>query len=249
MSYKNYEEKFTQNINIYNYCFDDKMKHMILKNLKDCLGNKFKTINSVLEVGCYMGSMTQILSETFNDITVLEPSEQCINSLKNKFNNVKFINTILEDYDSQEKYDLIIISHTLEHMENQIISLKKAHSLLKENGYLYVIVPNGTSISRLIAEKMNIIPYACCVTEGEKSHGHYITYDLFTLDRHFRNANINIFKKGGIVLKIFGNKQYDDAFKHNIIDDNFINACYEIGKERPLDCASIYIIGTKSNII
>ena len=28
MSYENYEEKFTQEINIYNYTFDDKMKHI-----------------------------------------------------------------------------------------------------------------------------------------------------------------------------------------------------------------------------
>jgi 2-polyprenyl-3-methyl-5-hydroxy-6-metoxy-1,4-benzoquinol methylase len=243
MSYSNYEEKFTQEINTYNYSFDDKMKYIILKNIKEILNNNFTKIKNVLEVGCYMGSMTKILSETFDNVTVIEPSKQCINQLQNKFNNVKFINTILENYDTDEKYDLIIISHTLEHMENQVLSLKKAYSLLKKDGYIYVIVPNGTSISRLIAEKLKIIPYACCVTDGEKTHGHYITYDLYTLERHFREANINIINKGGLVLKIFGNKQYDDAFKHNIIDDNFINACYELGKERPMDCASIYIIG------
>ena len=245
MSYSIYENKFTEEINKYNYVFDDKMKHIIIKNLKEILKDDFNNIKKVLEVGCYMGSMTTILNDLFTDLTVIEPSINCINLLKNNLSNVQFINTTLENYTTDIKYDLIIISHTLEHMENQIESLKKAYELLNKDKYLYVIVPNGTSISRLIAEKMELLPYACCVSEGERTHGHYITYDLYTLDRHFREANINIYKKGGLVLKIFGNKQYDESFKHNIIDDKFINACYELGKERPLDCASIYILGKK----
>lgn len=246
MDLKKYEEKFTQEINTYNYMFDDKMKYISIRNLKEVLGNNFDHIKSVLEVGCYLGSMTEILNNTFEKVTVIEPSKSCIEKLENKFKKINFINTILEEYTTNEKYDLIIISHTLEHMENQIESLKKAYSLLKPNGYLYVIVPNGTSISRLIAEKLEIIPYACCVTEGEKSHGHYITYDLYTLERHAREANINILKKGGLILKIFGNKQYEEAFKYQIIDNNFIDACYELGKDRPLDCASLYFIGKKN---
>ena len=245
MDYNNYEEKFTQEINTYNYVFDDKMKYIIIKNLKETLGTNFNEIKDVLEVGCYMGSMTTILSKTFENVTVIEPSSKCIEILKPNFNNVEFINTIIEDYCTDKKYDLIIISHTLEHMKDQILSLKKAYSLLKPNGYIYVVVPNGTSISRLIAEKLKIIPYACCVTEGEKTHGHYTTYDLYTLERHAREANINMIKNGGLVLKIFGNKQYDESFKHNIIDNNFIEACYELGKNRPMDCASIYFIGKK----
>lgn len=228
-------------INQYNYGFDDKMKYKIIDNLKESINiDKIKT---VLEVGCFEGSMTQLLNNYAFDIDVIEPSTDCINKVKEKFPKIQFINTLLNDYNTDKKYDLIIISHTLEHIEDQVAALKKANSLLNKDGYLYVIVPNGTSISRLIANELGVIEYPCCVTSGEKEHGHYITYDLYTLERHFREANLNIFKKGGIVLKIFGNRQYEEAFKHNIIDDHFIDACYELGKSRPLDCASIFIIG------
>ena len=240
-SKRDYNLECKDNTNIYNYIFDDKMKYKIIKNLEEIidLGN----VNSVLEVGCFEGSMTQILSEKFREVDVIEPSLDCINALINKFKNVNFINSIIEEYDTDKKYDLIIICHTLEHIENQIDALKKAKSLLSSNGYLYVVVPNGTSISRLIAHKLNIIPYPCCITTGEKEHGHYITYDLYTLERHSREANINILKSGGIVLKIFGNRQYDNAFISGILNDDFIEACYQLGKERPMDCASIYFIG------
>jgi len=238
---RNFNNECKDGTNAYNYKFDDIMKKKIIKNLEELIDTKI--IESVLEVGCFEGSMTQLLNEKFNNIDVIEPSTECISKIKDKYENVKFINTIIQDYTTEKKYDLIIISHTLEHIEDQITALKKAKSLLSEKGYLYVIVPNGTSISRLIAYKLNVVAYPCCVTPGEKEHGHYITYDLFTLERHAREANMNIVKSGGIVLKIFGNKQYDTAYDHDIINDDFIEACYQLGKDRPMDCASIYFLG------
>jgi 2-polyprenyl-3-methyl-5-hydroxy-6-metoxy-1,4-benzoquinol methylase len=237
---RNFDEECESRINKYNYYFDDLMKYKIIQNLDELIDTS--NISNVLEVGCFEGSMTKILSKKFNLVDVLEPSIKCINKLKDNFHNVTFINKLLQEYDTDKKYDLIIISHTLEHIENQVDALKKLKSLVKENGYLYVIVPNGTSISRLIAHKLNIVEYPCCVTPGEKEHGHFITYDLYTFERHFREANINNIKLGGIVLKIFGNIQYDNAFKHNIINEDFIEACYKLGKERPMDCASIYCL-------
>lgn len=237
---RDYNEECNDNINKYNYVFDDKMKYKILQNLKELID--IRQISNVLEVGCFEGSMTQILNNNFKNIDVIEPSIKCINKLKQKYTSVTFINTLLENYNTQTKYDLIIISHTLEHIEDPINALKKAKSLLSENGYLYVIVPNGTSISRLIAHKLKIVEYPCIVTPGEKEHGHFITYDLYTLERHVRESGLHIKNKGGIVLKIFGNTQYDKAFESNIINDDFIEACYQLGKERPMDCASIYIL-------
>lgn len=237
-----------QNTNVlYNYEFDNKMKHKILQNLEEYIKENNVNIKNVLEVGCFEGSMTKLLLK-YENLDIIEPSIECINNtietLKKCTNeeNYTFINTLLQNYETDKKYDLIIISHTLEHIENQIEALKKARQLLSKKGLLYVIVPNGTSISRQIACKLGVVEYPCCVTESERIHGHYITYDLYTLERHIRSANLNISKKGGIVLKIFGNKQYDKAFEHNIVDDKFIDACYELGKTRPLDCASLYVI-------
>ena len=200
----------------------------------------------MLEVGCFEGGMTKILNKYFKNVDILEPSTDCIEKLKAQNYKNNFINTILQKYKPLHKrYDLIIISHTLEHIEDQIEALECAKNLLTNNGYLYVVVPNGTSISRQIAHELGVVKYPCCVTDGEREHGHFITYDLYTLERHGRDAGLDIINSGGIVLKIFGNKQYDLAFKHNIIDDNFINACYELGKTRPLDCSSIYFLAKK----
>lgn len=240
---KNYNSKVKDQTNIYNYCFDDKMNEFKIKKLKELIN--FKNIKNVLEVGCFEGGMTKLLNENFENVDILEPSTDCISKMKSLGYKNKFINDIIENYNTNIKYDLIIISHTLEHIEDRNKALNKAASFLSLNGYLYVVVPNGTSISRLIAHKLNLLPYPCCVTNGEKEHGHYITYDLYSLERDARKTNLDIIEKGGIILKIFGNAQYDKAMEHNIIDDNFLNACYKLGNERPMDCSSIYFLGQK----
>lgn len=240
---RNYNAEATNQTNIYNYDFDDKMNEFKIKNLLENI--EISKIKNVLEVGCYEGGMSKILNKHFEQVDIIEPSNNCIEKMKISGYKNLFINNILENYNTDKRYDLIIISHTLEHIDDRITVIKKAESLLNQNGYLYVVVPNGTSISRLIAHKLNLLPYPCCVTQGEKEHGHFITYDLYSLERDARKSELNIIKKGGIVLKIFGNRQYDMAFKHNIINDDFLEACYKLGKERPLDCSSIFFIGQK----
>ncbi len=241
---RNYNSEAKDKTNIYNYNFDDKMNIFKIKNLLEHIDPS--KINTVLEVGCFEGGMTHMLNKKFKCVDIVEPSTACIDKMKSLGYSNIFINDILENYNTEKKYDLIIISHTLEHIDNRIAALKKAETLLNPNGYLYVVVPNGTSISRLIAHKLELLPYPCCVTEGEREHGHFITYDLYSLERDARKTNLDIIDKGGIILKIFGNRQYDMALKHNIIDDKFLEAIYQLGKHRPMDCSSIYFIGKKT---
>lgn len=240
---RDYDSETKDGINKYNYNFDDKMNEFKVKNLLELMHGR--DVNNVLEVGCFEGGMTKVLNKHFTTVDVVEPSMKCIESMKAAGYENIFVNEILENYETEKRYDLIIISHTLEHIYDRITALKKAESLLAPDGYLYVVVPNGTSISRLIAHNLGLLPYPCCVTDGEREHGHFITYDLYTLERDARNTELDIVSKGGIILKVFGNRQYDEAFKHGIVDDAFLEACFQLGKERPLDCASIYFLGQK----
>ncbi len=240
---RDYDSEMKDGINKYNYTFDDKMNRFKVKKLLEIIDTS--NVENVLEVGCFEGGMTKVLNEYFADVDVVEPSRTCVEKMKAAGYENTFICEILENYETEKRYNLIIISHTLEHIRDRTAALKKAESLLAPGGYLYVVVPNGTSISRLIAHNLKLLPYPCCVTDGEREHGHFITYDLYTLERDARSTDLEIVSKGGIVLKVFGNKQYDSAFQHGIVDDAFLEACFQLGKERPLDCASIYFLGQK----
>ncbi len=49
----------------------------------------------------------------------------------------------IEDLTSTSPYDLILFSHSLEHMENQVSALKSAVERLSEGGTIVVIIPMG----------------------------------------------------------------------------------------------------------
>jgi len=61
------------------------------------------------------------------------------NCNKKKINNFYFGNFL--DISFNKTYDALWCSHVLEHQLNPGIFLKKIHSLIKENGYLSIIVP------------------------------------------------------------------------------------------------------------
>ena len=50
-----------------------------------------------------------------------------------KENGVNLINSTIEDYESKQKYDLIVVCYVLEHLKIQLIFLQ-VHSLFDENG-------------------------------------------------------------------------------------------------------------------
>jgi hypothetical protein len=45
---------------------------------------------------------------------------------------------------------------------------------------------------------------------------------------------------GGILFQPLANFQFDRALKDNIVGDDYLNGCFELGKSYPELCASVY---------
>jgi 2-polyprenyl-3-methyl-5-hydroxy-6-metoxy-1,4-benzoquinol methylase len=59
---------------------------------------------------------------------------------------LNLVNTSFENFNTTQKFDLIIICHVLEHVQNPIEILKKVNSLLNEGGLVYIEVPSIESV-------------------------------------------------------------------------------------------------------
>jgi hypothetical protein len=73
-------------------------------------------------------------------------------------------------------------------------------------------------------------------------HGHCRTYCVDTLRRDVHTAGLQIVDDGGIVFKPLANFQFDRALKEEIVGDDYLNGCFELGKAYPELCASIYVV-------
>lgn len=106
----------------------------------------------MLEVGCSTGVMLQLFSEKGWEVLGIEPSGSC-QEAKNK--KLKVLCSTFENADlPKESFDLIVLNHTLEHMDNPSSVLKKLNLLLREDGILFIDVPNvGSLSSKLLGKK------------------------------------------------------------------------------------------------
>jgi SAM-dependent methyltransferase len=98
---------------------------------------------SVLDVGCGNGSQLAIpLARAGYQLTAIDPHEKSIQRGKGLATTVHFIHGELSEL-PQAKFDCVIISEVLEHLDAPEALLRLALPFLAEPGILIITVPNG----------------------------------------------------------------------------------------------------------
>lgn len=110
--------------------------------------SKLVKSGKVLEVGCSTGLLLSLLKNKGFEVIGIEISRKA--SEKAKQRGIKVFTTPYEKFLLNEKFDLIIFNHTLEHLKNPVEVLKKTKSLLKPKGFVYIDLPNFESLSAKI---------------------------------------------------------------------------------------------------
>lgn len=226
---------------VYNFDFDVMHNYMI-KSFVPFFKN-----DNVLELGSYKGDFTKKIIPYFKKITCVEGSEEAVKIAKEKFN--KEINIILSTFENltlPEKFDNVILTHVLEHIDNPVDLLSKINNeWLTDDGVLFVVCPNANAPSRQIAVKMGLISHNNAITESEKKHGHRITYTLDTLERDITQSGLEIVHRGGIFFKALANFQWDKLLNTDIISKEYLDGCYKLGQQYPDLCSSIMFVCKK----
>lgn len=240
---RDYNQEIKDNDRKYAYSFDfDVMHPYMLQSFEP-----FFKEGSLLELGCFKGDFTKRFTPYFNDITCVEASDEAIEEAKTKVNEkVVFIHSKFEDAKLPKRYDNIVLTHVLEHLDDPIKVLKRINDeWLADNGRFFLVTPNAMAPSRQIAVKMGLITHNTAVTPAEAEHGHKITYSLDTLERDAREAGLKIIHRSGIFFKALANFQWDRLLQTDIISKEYLDGCYELGQQYPELCSSIFLMCEK----
>jgi 2-polyprenyl-3-methyl-5-hydroxy-6-metoxy-1,4-benzoquinol methylase len=99
----------------------------------------------ILDIGCANGGLLGYLKKLgYNNLCGLDPSPACVENTKQLYGIEAYAGSIFTPPQDLGDFDLVILSHVLEHIQDLKFSVKLIEQLIKVGGYLYVEVPNAS---------------------------------------------------------------------------------------------------------
>ena len=238
VSSRDYNAEYKDGARKYAYEFDAVLRHYMMRAL-----DPFLPRGKALELGCYTGDVTELLAARYEDLTVVEASEELVHAARARLGRrATFRLGTFEEIDLTDRYDAVFLMHTLEHLDDPVLVLGRVRAWLADRGRLFVVVPNANAPSRQIAVQTGLISSNDAVTDAERAHGHRRTYRLDTLERDVRAAGLQVVHSGGVFFKPLANYQFDKLLGGDVISDGYLEGCYRLGLHYPDLCASVYAV-------
>jgi 2-polyprenyl-3-methyl-5-hydroxy-6-metoxy-1,4-benzoquinol methylase len=217
---------------------------------------------SLLDLACGDGTLTQMLAPHFRRVVGVDASADQIKRARERLPYVTFHQSLLEDLNLAENFDVITMLLVLEHVIDPVAALRGAARNLSPDGRLFVHVPNANAINRKIAVRMGTLETCEELSPFDiQVAGHRRSYTLQTLQEEFARARLKVVATGGVFYKMLSTPQIDWLLTNGPWEEGgygwgrvgaepkdwrseFCRACYEIGLERPEDCNVIYAVGS-----
>jgi len=176
---------------------------------------------SMLELGLGHGFTADIFSKHFKRYIILDGSSAVIQNFKNNYPdcNAEIVETYFEEFDTEERFDVINLGFILEHIDNPFQILTRFKKFLAPGGKVFVSVPNAEVLNRRLGNLAGLLPDMTVLSENDLLLGHKRYYTVETLTKEIENAGYTVEQMEGIYLKPFTTKQILSLnFDKKIID-------------------------------
>jgi SAM-dependent methyltransferase len=180
-----------------------------------------KGAKAILELGLGHGFTANIFAKHFSRHVILEGSPSVIDNFKERFPDCKpeIIETYFEEFNSSEKFDVIVMGFVLEHVDNPLQIIKHFRKYLAPGGKMFIAVPNAEALNRRLGHFAGLLPDLQVLSENDIISGHKRYYTVKSLKEEVISAGYEIEFIEGIYLKPFTTKQMMSLnFGQNIID-------------------------------
>jgi 2-polyprenyl-3-methyl-5-hydroxy-6-metoxy-1,4-benzoquinol methylase len=174
-----------------------------------CFGwvqNYLDRASVVLEMGFGEGNLTKHLLAEGKEVHIIEGSGFLVEQARKQYpQRVSVFHSLFDNFKPPKKYELILATNILEHVEDPVSVLVAAKEWLSETGILLVTVPNAESLHRRLAVLMNLQPELTTLSARDHLVGHLRVYSLETLKEDIQKAGLSIQHTTGFVLKVLPN--------------------------------------------
>ena len=134
-----------------------------IKYIKENIVNDFKIKKkdrpleglNILDIGCGGGLLSEPMARLGAKVVGIDASKKNINVAKHHLKksklNIKYLNVAPENYNTKQKFDIILNMEVIEHVENVDSFIKKSSKFLKKSGVMFIATLNQTLKSYLFA--------------------------------------------------------------------------------------------------
>lgn len=196
----------------------------------------------VLEMGPAEGVMTGKLRRIAKRLSVVDGSEQFCRGIQKQFPDVNTRCALFEEVSFEDRFDLIVMGHVLEHVDDPVAILRRAKRWLTPGGSIFSAVPNARSIHRQAAVIMGLLKYEDQLNEMDRHHGHRRVMNPESFRAIFHDADLQIDVFGGYWLKPIANGQIEQTWTPDMLD-----AFMLLGERYPDIAGELYIVASATN--
>jgi len=197
---------------------------------------------TLLDIGSADAFMSEILSLYYTKITAVDGSDKLIECAKQKTqkNNIEFVYSLIEDFKTSERFNVVLLSFILEHVVDPVSVLKKTKLFLAKNGIMFVMVPNALSLHRRVGQKLGLISTFSSLNKTDIRQGHRRVYTTETLIKDITDAGLKVLERGTFFIKPFANPQME------LINREICDTLYKVSKDiSELELGSMIYIKVK----
>jgi SAM-dependent methyltransferase len=108
---------------------------------------------NILDIGAATGKFLSIAKEYNLDVNGVEYSGYAAQEATDRYGFNFFVGD-LQDFNTNDKFDLIHLNHVFEHLTEPNLSIKKMDTLLADDGFIYIEVPFQFNIVEKIKYKL-----------------------------------------------------------------------------------------------
>lgn len=152
--------------------------------------NKFlKPPQEILDIGCGVGTLCLYYSSRGNKVLGIDISQKAVNSANNSakllgLNNAKFEKMEFPVKIPRDKFNFIIFTEVIEHLEDDELALRKIYLLLKKGGIVFISTPSQNAPLHRLGMTKNF----------DKKVGHLRRYTLNQLMNKSQKCGFTVLK-------------------------------------------------------
>ena len=137
----------------------------------------------------------------------------------------------------------MIASCILHEVENPDDFLGHLATLVAEDGYLYLDVPNAASFHRHLAVETGFLDniYSQTTTQAVMQQAN-AAYDMHTLKNFIEGHGLEVVDSGGYFLKPFHHQRMMNILDSGFLSDKDLDGLFQMGKQYPDLASEIYAL-------